>query len=188
MQVLDMNEVRAFCDERDIGMTHDGLLYYKHKNSVSLKIEVPEQPEKVTLLALLLLGWKEELNFHGSLLWLQSFDIGSPQVDRVGWRAIEQMRRGYGELRSIETAGGHMFRCDELLDANAFIALSLLFRWSIFMLHPSGEYFVYVDEGETAYFVGRTQDVLATYSKFLEYCGPESKFPSYYKRFDSSPS
>lgn len=187
MKVLDINEVRAFCAEKDIEMTHDGLLYYKKAKSVSLKIRVPESPEELTLLASLVLSWREEIAFHGSLFWLQLWDIGSPQVDRVGWKAIEQMRRGYGETRSIETANGHLFRPDELLDANAFVALALLFRWSCFIVHVDGDYFVYVDEGETVYFI-TSEKTLGTYLTFLEHCKPEREFPSYFRRFRSGTS
>ena len=186
MKVIDIDEVRALCAEIDIEMTHDGLLHYMHSKAVSLKIKVPEAPEQIVLLAFLLLGWKEEISFHGSLFWLQLWDVGCPQVDRVGWKAIEQMRRGYGELRPIETASGHLFRFDELVDANAFAALALLFRWSYFIVPPNGEHFVYVEEGETAYFIARTEEALGTYLKFLEHCKPERESPSYFSRFDSA--
>ena len=51
-----------------------------------------------------MLGIEDESRFHGALLWITLSTIGSPQLEKAGWKPVEKMRQGYGENRSLQTS------------------------------------------------------------------------------------
>jgi hypothetical protein len=81
----------------------------------------------------------DEALFYGALLWIRLWDIGSPQLEKSGWRLIERMRMGFGEHRPLEAASGHWFRADELVDLAAFTVPCLVYGWDAYVLPANSD-------------------------------------------------
>lgn len=114
---------------------------YGHQAARSLRLNYPETPLRISYAARLLsmLGCSgDESCFNGALLWLRLWNIGSPQLEMSGWKMIERMRMGYGELRPLGDANAHWFRPDEIADLAAFIVPCFVYGWDAYVL-PSGK-------------------------------------------------
>jgi hypothetical protein len=129
MKVLTTTEARQWCSQAELVMTRDFSLRYKGAAQNKFFITAPEEHRKIVVLARAMLMFREEANFSGGLLWLQRWDIGSPQLVRVGWRILEDIRRAHGELRSLEAAPAQSFRDDELVELHAFLVQAIAFGW-----------------------------------------------------------
>jgi hypothetical protein len=89
------------------GIKVDGkTLYYAEPGPNCIELEYPETPLRTTYFARVasMLGIEDESRFHGALLWITLSTIGSPQLEKAGWKPVEKMRQGYGENRSLQTS------------------------------------------------------------------------------------
>jgi hypothetical protein len=140
MKALTTTEARQWCSQARLGMTGDLTLRYKGKAQNKFFITAPEEHRRIVVLARALLVFRGEANFSGGMLWLQRWDIGSPQFVRAGWRILEDIRRAHGEVRSLEIAPAQLFRDDELVALHAFLIQVTAFGW-VSDYVPSGEGF-----------------------------------------------
>jgi hypothetical protein len=60
--------------------------------------------------------------------------MGNEQEESISRKAIERMRQGFGESRSLETAPGHFFRSDEFVESVAFLVQPMLAGWDAFFV------------------------------------------------------
>ena len=111
-----------------------------------------------------MLGIENESRFGGALLWITLSTIGSPQLEKAGWKLVERMRQGYGENRPLEAARGHFFRTDELVDLSAFLVPCFVFGWDAYIVPNSNNFFVHISHDEYWGVVARTQE---TYDKLF---------------------
>src|SRR5690349_8026671 len=81
-------------------------LYYADPGANCIELKFPETPLRTTYFTRVasMLGTQEESLFYGALLWITLSEIGSPQLEKTGWKLIERMRQGYGENRSLAAA------------------------------------------------------------------------------------
>src|SRR5438874_504187 len=105
MRSMTTDEARKWCSQEAVGLTltRDDVLRYKsgeHKFFVT----APEEHRDILFLARHILSFRGEGAFDGGLLWFRRWDIGSPQLVRVGWKILEDIRRAHGEFRSLEVA------------------------------------------------------------------------------------
>lgn len=124
-----------------------GDLFYDSPNSSCITLNYPETPLRVTYAARLIsmLGAdSDEARFGGSLLWLRLWTIGSPQLEKSGWRLVERMRMGFGELRPLGNASGHWFRSDEIADLAAFIVPCFVYRWDAYVVPANAGCFAFI--------------------------------------------
>jgi hypothetical protein len=123
-------------------------IFYDSEGASCFRLTYPETPRRVTYAARLLsmLGAFEgdESTFNGALLWLRLWEIGSPQLEKAGWKMIERMRMGYGELRPLGEANAHWFRSDEIAELAAFIVPCFVFGWDAYILPSGGHTFGFV--------------------------------------------
>jgi hypothetical protein len=112
------------------------------------------------LLLLAPLEDREEKSFDGCLLWLRDWEIGSPELEIVGWRVLQALRGGSEGTTSLRAAPASLFGGDELVDAHVALVQPLIFRWDAYLISESGEWFGFVHHHETTYFVARTQGML----------------------------
>lgn len=128
----------------------DSNLYYDSPEANCLELKFPDLPGRAAYFSsrASMLGTSgEEVNFHGALLWITFSELGS--LSPIGWKAVEKMRQGFGENRSLQTARGHFFRSDELLDLKAFVLPCFVFGWDAYLVpFGSSEFFVHVSHDE----------------------------------------
>lgn len=80
------------------------------------------------------------------IIQLTEWTLGTSDFDEVGWKTCELMRRGYGELRSLEVACAHVFRFDEAIEARAFLMQILVNQWSAILTQEPIMFFISIDE------------------------------------------
>lgn len=141
MNVMTDNEVREFVQESawstGIKIDTDGGLFYDSPDANCIVMSFPETPGQAAYVARLmsLMGTEsDEAFFYGALLWIRLWDIGSPQVEKSGWKLVERMRMGFGELRPLGVANGHWFRGDEIAELAAFIVPCLVYGWDAYIV------------------------------------------------------
>jgi hypothetical protein len=151
MNVMTDDEVREFEQKHSwaTGIKSDecGNLYYDSPKASCISLSYPETPLRVTYVARLIsmLGTgSDEAQFNGSLLWVRLWTIGSPQLEKSGWRLVERMRMGFGELRPLGTASGHWFRSDEIADLAAFIVPCLVYQWDAYVVPANAGCFAFI--------------------------------------------
>src|ERR1700677_3837129 len=105
MNVLTEIEAREFIlkNARASGLTisEGNDISFDSQDAYRLRLNFPESPFRVAYAARLLslLGaFSDESGFYGALLWLRLWDIGSPQLEKSGWKMVERMRMGFGDL------------------------------------------------------------------------------------------
>src|SRR4051812_27003597 len=123
MFALGNKDLQARYEEAylNIDVELNGYLFYRNSKSLfGIRLDVPREAPQAALLAHSLVAFERD-DFYGALLWLTSWDIGTPQIERCGLKILEQMRHGYGVMPSVENAPAQFFRTDEVVDAAAFL-------------------------------------------------------------------
>jgi hypothetical protein len=154
-------------NEWNHGIKLDGKpLYHAEPGPNCIKLKYPETPLGTTFFARVasMLGIEDESRFHGALLWITLSTIGSPQLEKAGWKLVEKMTQGYGENRSLQTATGHFFKSDELVDLSAFLVPCFVFGWDAYMVPYSNDFLVYISHDKYWGIVARPQ---AAYEKLF---------------------
>ena len=167
MLAMTSGEVRAFIEKHawatGLRVEHGGRtdVYYDTPGADCIELAFPEKPMQLSYFARVvsLLNLDREELFNGAVLWLTLWDIGSPQLEKTGWRIVENMRRGFGENRPISAAPGHSFRSDELVDLNAFLLPCYVFGWDAYILPSANDYFVHISHDEFWVVVSKTPEV-----------------------------
>jgi hypothetical protein len=163
MQVATESEVRKWITDVE---WHDGIkadgttLYYAESEANGIQLTFPETPLRATYMARVasMLGIDDESQFHGALLWITLSTIGSIGLEKAGWKLVEKMRQGYGENRPLQSANGHFFRSDELVDLNAFLIPCFVFGWDAYVVpSSSNDFFVFLSHDEYWGVVTRTR-------------------------------
>jgi hypothetical protein len=112
----------------------------------------------------------DESGFYGGLLWLHLWDIGSPQLVMSGWKMVERMRMGFGELRPLGDANAHWFRSDEIAELAAFIVPCFVYGWDAYVVPSVGDCYGFISHDEYWCVVARNQEVcdrlLADFAEF----------------------
>lgn len=168
MNVLTDDEVRKFLSDNEWhhGIIADGtVLRYANPEANCIELQFPDLPGRAvyhTWLASRLGIMDNESQFSGALLWITLSAIGSAGLEQTGWKLVEKMRQGFGENRSLQTASGHFFRSDELVDLNAFLLPCYIFGWDAYVVPSySSDFFVHVSHDEYWGVVTRTQESYA---------------------------
>jgi hypothetical protein len=166
MNVLTDNEARDFVEKNawasGLHLDERGDIYYKDDDASNIRLKYPETPLRVSYAARLLslLGASgEEAGFHGALLWIRLWDIGSPQLEMSGWKMVERMRMGYGELRPLEEANAHWFRSDEVSDLAAFIVPCFVYGWDAYVLPSGKDCFGFISHDEVWWVDARNREM-----------------------------
>jgi hypothetical protein len=164
MQVATDAEVLKWLAEIEWnhGIKADGTaLYYPEPGANCIELKFPESPLRTTYFTRVasMLGINDESVFYGALLWITLSTIGSAQLEKAGWKLIEKMRQGFGENRSLQTASGHFFRSDEIVDLNAFLVPCFVFGWDAYIVPCfNSDFFVHISHDEYWGVVARTQE------------------------------
>ena len=164
MQVATDAEILKFLAENawSHGIRAEGTsLYYTDPDAKCFELKWPETPLRVTHFARVaaMMGIDDEALFYGATLWITLSTIGSPQLEKSGWKLVERMRQGFGENRSLQTASGHSFRSDELVDLSAFLVPCFVYGWDAYVVfNGSNDFFVHISHDEYWGVVSRTKE------------------------------
>ena len=116
--------------------------------SIRITLRVKE-PHQLVYFARLLahLGY-EEVHFSHAYFWITTWHVWGYETEAVGLKTFEQIRRSYGELRSLEAAPGTYFRHDEFTESVACLLQPMLIGWDAYYVPTwqwgSLDYFVFV--------------------------------------------
>jgi hypothetical protein len=172
MNAMTDEEVRAFERQHHwatgLNIAEDGRgLYYDNAEANCIELKFPEKPMQVPYFTrvLSLLNTDSEEHFNGALLWITLSTIGSPQLEKIGWKLVEKMRLAFGETRPIGVASGHWFRSDEFVELNAFLLPCFIFGWDAYLAPSGKDYFVHISHDEFWMVVTKTT---AAHNEVLE--------------------
>jgi hypothetical protein len=189
MNVMTNDEVRDFIQKHSwstgVKIDAEENLFYDSPDANCVFMDFPETPQQAPYVARLIamLGNQgDEAFFYGALLWIRLWDIGSPQLEKSGWRLIERMRMGFGELRPLDTANGHWFRRDEIADLTAFIVPCLVYGWDAYVIPSNAGCFAFISHDEFWCVATRDTEVQARASEELKDLKPRN-VESHKRRF-----
>ncbi len=158
MKAMTSAEARKWCSQDAVGLRvgrYDSLSYRRRKEHMFF-IAAPEEHRMITALAYHILNCRGERSFSGGLLWLQRWDIGSPQMVRPGWLILENIRRAHGEMRSLEVAPAQFFRDDELVELHAFLNQAIAFGWVTDYVPCAGHFFIHFKDNRQVRFTAES--------------------------------
>jgi hypothetical protein len=156
-------------------LTLDGReLWFSDPQSQSINISLRvKEPHQLVYLARLIghLGY-EEAHFSHAYLWLTTWGVWDTQTEAIGFKAFEQIRRSYGENRSIEAAPGTYFRHDEFVESVACLLQPMLIGWDAYYIPSwswgSLNYFVFVSHDGFVEINVRTPEMRTTVAEIFD--------------------
>jgi hypothetical protein len=126
-------------------------LHYNNPEADCIELDFPETPMRATYFArkAALLGTDfDESMFYGAMLWITLYDIGSPQLEKTGWKQVELMRQGFGDNRPLNAASGHWFRNGESVELSAFLVPCFVFAWDAYIVPSRGNFFIRISHDQ----------------------------------------
>ncbi len=168
MQSMDDASAALWCSARSIEMRRTsglGQMYLSFPTqNRCIAIQTPAAAMRLVALARLLLlasgEDQDDSNFDGCLLWLRDWEIGSPELESVGWRVLQCLRGTSGAIASLQAAPASLFSQDEIVDAHVALVQPLTFGWDAYFVSASGQSFGFVSHHDLTYFVARTEGML----------------------------
>jgi hypothetical protein len=129
----EMGEILSRCPELQV----DGKevrFRDAEAQSISINLRLPE-PHQLEFLARLVASLiHEERDFRSAYLWVTQWGVWNPNVEGVGFNALERYRQGFGENRSLNVAPGHLFRQDEFLSSVACLLQPMVIGWDAYYI------------------------------------------------------
>jgi len=147
------DEMRGFLAAHTELRCEGRKLYLSDAQAPSITIDLRvKEPHQLVYLARLIghLGY-DEIHFRGADLWVTAWGIWNSRVEAIGFKALEQFRRSYGENRSLESAPGTYFRHDEFTDSVCCLLQPMIVGWDAYYV-PHWAY------GHLDYFVSVSHD------------------------------
>jgi hypothetical protein len=178
MKAITEVEARKWCSLKSVGLRVGRLDFLSYKQSKHVFfITAPEEHRMITALSYRILNRRGEHSFSGGLLWLQRWDIGSPELVRPGWLILENIRRAHGELRSLEVAPAQFFRDDELVELHAFMNQAIAFGWVTDYVPFAGKFFVHFKDNRQVCFATESAATLKELRAEFQRWNPTDKDP-----------
>jgi hypothetical protein len=114
-------------------------------------IEVPISADTATGLVYAICEIERE-DFEGGVVVFREWNLGSPELDRVGQTSVALM---LGNNVKLDPKGPLCIQFDatEWLPLQAFTLQSLIFHWDAFYVPSSASFMVFVSHDEVVYFV-----------------------------------
>jgi hypothetical protein len=119
--------------------------------SIRINLRVKEPHQLIYLARLLAHIGYEESHFRHAYLWITTWGVWDLQTEAIGFKTFEQIRRSYGENRSIEIAPGTYFRHDEFVESVCCLLQPMLVGWDAYYV-PTWAY------GHLDYFISVSHD------------------------------
>lgn len=141
---LDLESAEAWCESLGIGVFPNAppaSRFRLPEATESISLALPTEGLRVVDFAnwiLVLDDVTDRLEYDKVLIWLLDWDIWSVERERVGVRLLHAL---LGD-EQVKERPAIEFRTDELTEAQALIALVVLFQWDAVILPSHGEYAV----------------------------------------------
>ncbi len=182
MKSLKEQELREWFDASSstIAINQHGHLVYRAAKNFGIKVNVPADATGAVALTSVLFSPQEE--FYGGILFYNEWDLGTPSIEKCGLRILEKMRNGYGVTSSIENAPAQLFRSDELVDAQAFFSLAILFGWDAFFAPHDGRYIAYSRRNASLFVITQDEHSLQALEESFGFYQPVRGLPSHLLR------
>ena len=177
MKAMTKEEARKWCSQAELRVTSDNTLRYKGTREHRFFITAPEEHRMITALVYSILTFRDAVSFGGGFLWLQRWEIGSPQLVRPGWRILEDMRRAHGETRSLEAAPAQLFRDDELVELHAFLIQVIAYGWVADFIPCSGRFFLHFKDNRQVCFSAESPETLKEMRTAFQEWNPTDEDP-----------
>ncbi|HTW57057.1 MAG TPA: hypothetical protein VMD99_02880 [Terriglobales bacterium] len=149
-------------------------LWFPGPQSAKIKIDLRvNEPHQLIYLARLIahIGY-DEIHFSHACLWLTTWGVWDQQTEAIGFKMFEQIRRSYGENRSIEAAPGTYFRHDEFTVSASCLLQPMLIGWDAYYVPTwvwgTLDYFVFVSHDGFIEVNIRTQEMHQRATEILE--------------------
>jgi hypothetical protein len=134
MKVVTSDEMREFLNGHDDLLCEEQRIHFVHPEAkticVNLRVSEPHQLIYLARLAAHLSY--EENHFRGASLWITQWGVWDVMVEAVALKAMERIRQGYGENRSLNIAPGHFFRHDEFVESMSCLIQPMLVGWDAY--------------------------------------------------------
>lgn len=82
--------------------------------------------------------------FGGGILWLSRWEIGSEDIDRVGYSLLGSLTSQRDQAPTGDIAPGYLFDSADFADAHAAVSVPLLFQWDAHYIPAGGEFVVFM--------------------------------------------
>jgi len=184
MKTVTEVECKNWCKalHNPIIVSNSGQLVYETAGAHAFAVAVPGPFLQRVGLCYSLLSFPSEDYFQGGMLWLREWNIGAGGIERVGWKVMEQMRRGYGQSASLENEPGHAFRSDEFVDAQAFVLQAMAFEWDAFLIPSISDYYIFISHSGTVHCIANEASKLEELCSRLNRWGPRNELPFFLQR------
>jgi hypothetical protein len=176
MKAMNSTEAGQWCSEVGLVM-QEYALRFETPGEHKFFVEAPEEHRMIAALAYHILAFRDEVSFSGGLLWLQRWDIGSPQLVRPGWRILEDIRRAHGEFRSLEAAPVQFFRDDEFVELHAFLIQVMGFGWVTDYVPGAGRFFLHFKDNRQIRITADSQQILKELRTAFQKWNPTDEDP-----------
>lgn len=171
MRVVTDEEMREFLSKHE-GLRCEGWqLRFDYPEAKPIRVDFGDLgPGQLIHLTRLIEHLRyEEPDFLQASLWVTNSRDGDDRLFAVLLKAIERIRQGYGENRSLESAPGHFFRHDEFVESISLLIQPMLAGWDAYYVPQWAwgtlDYFVFVNNDSFFEIQTRTTEI---YEKSLE--------------------
>jgi hypothetical protein len=111
--------------------------WYDNPEARSTGFLIPPEPSAIAYITVVLptLMYNcDPLNWKGGAVWYQDFDVWNHEANVAGWKMIERIRAGYGELRPFDQATVNIFKDDDRTILPAFLLAPLIYGWDAYYI------------------------------------------------------
>jgi hypothetical protein len=180
MRSLTIEEIRLSWfppDSTSLKLIENNALSYQTEGESYFVVRTPPEHMRIVALAYSILLQQDHASFKGGLIWLQMWQVGSPQMVRPGWKILEGMRRAQGDLRSLDIAPAQAFRHDELVELHAWLIQVMAYGWFAYFVPSVGDYYVLFTTTGRILFTAKSPETLDTLFSGLKSWGPTKENP-----------
>ncbi|SRR5579871_16678 len=159
MQVMTTEAARSWCTQEALGLRvrrYDRLTYGQSRPH-RFFVAAPELHREIVVLAREMTHGENQV--AGGLLWLQRWDIGSPELVRTGWRILEDIRRANGQPAPLEIAPAVLFRDDEAVEQHVFLIQTIAYGWVADFVPRGGGFFLHFKDNRQICFASRSLQI-----------------------------
>ena len=136
MQAVTDEEMRKFLNKYEDLRCEERKVLFDHPKAKTICVDLRvNEPNRIIYLARLAAHLSyEEIHFRSASFWITQWGIWSDLDESVALKAIERIRQGYGENRSLNTAPGHFFRHDEFVESVSCLVQPMLVGWDAYYI------------------------------------------------------
>jgi len=122
------------------------------------------EPHQLVFLARLVAALThDECDFRSAYLWVTQWGVWNPNVEAVGLQTLDCYRRGFGEIRPLHDAPGHLFEQDELVSPVGCLLQPMLVGWDAYYIPRLAtgqlEYLIFVSHDSVLDIAVRTNEI-----------------------------